>query len=212
MCWGIDNNLTRKLAAADPVQIAMLKGLIAGFVNLLIAIGLGAILPSIATAVLAGSVGFVGYGVSLALFVLGLRYLGTARTGAYFSMAPFVGAVLALVILHEPLSVSLLIAGVFMGAGLWLHLTERHEHEHFHEEVEHEHNHVHDDMNMDRMIRPWNLTHTGIGMPALCTTTRTIRTFIIGTSTPAKVATRSLRGLRCALGLGQATMVTAAVG
>ena len=86
MCWGIDNNLTRKLAAADPVQIAMLKGLVAGFVNLLIAIGLGAIIPSIATLVLAGSVGFVGYGVSLALFVLALRYLG-ARTGAYFAIA-----------------------------------------------------------------------------------------------------------------------------
>ena len=145
MCWGIDNNLTRKLAAADPVQIAMLKGLVAGCVNLLIAIGLGATLPSIATAVLAGSVGFVGYGVNLALFVLALRYLGTARTGAYFSIAPFVGAVLALIILPEPLSVSLLIAGVLMGAGLWLHLTERHEHEHVHEEVEHEHNHVHDE-------------------------------------------------------------------
>ena len=90
-------------------------------------------------------VGFLGYGVSLALFVLGLRHLGTARTGAYFSLAPFVGAVLAVVILHEPLSTHLLVAGVLMGFGLWLHLSERHDHEHVHEAMEHEHRHRHDE-------------------------------------------------------------------
>ena len=89
--------------------------------------------------------GVLGYGVSLALFVLGLRYLGTARTGAYFSLAPFVGAALAVAILGEPVSVRLIIAGGLMGFGLWLHLTERHEHEHLHEPMEHEHRHRHDE-------------------------------------------------------------------
>jgi drug/metabolite transporter (DMT)-like permease len=145
LCWGIDNNLTRKLSSSDPVQIAMLKGLVAGAVNLTLALWQGAVLPSASTVAAVGIVGFLGYGVSLALFVLGLRYLGTARTGAYFSLAPFVGAFLAVVMLGEPLSVQLIIAGGLMAFGLWLHLAERHEHEHLHEPMEHEHRHHHDE-------------------------------------------------------------------
>jgi drug/metabolite transporter (DMT)-like permease len=142
--WGIDNNLTRKLSSADPVQIAMLKGLVAGTVNLVLALARGAALPAAGTVLAAGVVGFFGYGVSLALFVLGLRFLGTARTGAYFSLAPFIGAVLSVTLLDEPLTARLVIAGGLMGVGLWLHLTERHEHEHTHETTEHEHRHTHD--------------------------------------------------------------------
>lgn len=145
VCWGIDNNLTRKLSASDPVQIAMLKGLVAGAVNLGLALWRGAPLPGAGIIVAVGIVGFLGYGVSLALFVLGLRYLGTARTGAYFSLAPFIGAVLAIIMLGEPLSMQLVVAGALMGFGLWLHLAERHEHEHVHEPMEHEHRHYHDE-------------------------------------------------------------------
>jgi len=144
ICWGIDNNLTRRLSSADPVQIAMIKGLAAGTVNLGLALANGAVLPPAGTVLAAGIVGFLGYGVSLALFVLGLRHLGAARTGAYFSLAPFVGAVLAVVLLGEPLSVTLIGAGCLMGFGLWLHLAERHEHEHEHPALEHEHRHRHD--------------------------------------------------------------------
>lgn len=145
LSWGIDNNLTRKLSSADPVQIAMLKGLVAGTVNLALATTQGTPLPGLGTVLMASVVGFFGYGVSLALFVLGLRYLGTARTGAYFSLAPFIGAILSLVLLDEPLTIRLALAGGLMGLGLWLHLTERHEHEHAHEGMEHEHRHVHDE-------------------------------------------------------------------
>jgi drug/metabolite transporter (DMT)-like permease len=145
LCWGIDNNLTRKLSSADPVQIAMLKGLVAGSVNLTLAMLRGATLPSLGTILAVAVVGFLGYGVSLALFVLALRHLGTARTGAYFSLAPFVGAVLAVLMLHEPFSPQLLIAGGLMAFGLWLHLSERHDHEHAHEAMGHEHRHQHDD-------------------------------------------------------------------
>jgi drug/metabolite transporter (DMT)-like permease len=145
LCWGTDNNLTRRLSSSDPVQIAMLKGLVAGVVNLVLALVNGATLPSAGTTVAVGIVGFFGYGVSLALFVLGLRYLGTARTGAYFSLAPFVGAVLSVIILHEPLSLQLLVAGCLMGFGLWLHLSERHDHEHVHGSTEHAHRHRHDE-------------------------------------------------------------------
>lgn len=144
LCWGIDNNLTRKLSAADPVQIALLKGVGAGSVNLGLALASGAPLPAPALLAAVLAVGFLGYGVSLVLFVLGLRHLGAARTGAYFALAPFVGALLAVGLLGEPLTVRLLLAGGLMAIGLWLHLTEQHEHEHDHLPLAHAHRHRHD--------------------------------------------------------------------
>ena len=145
VAWGIDNNLTRKLSSADPVQIAAIKGLVAGTVNLSLAFSQGASLPSASTLAAAGVVGFFGYGVSLVLFVLALRHLGTARTGAYFSTAPFLGAGLALVLFTEPVSIQLAVAAVLMGIGVYFHLSERHEHEHTHEALDHEHRHSHDE-------------------------------------------------------------------
>jgi drug/metabolite transporter (DMT)-like permease len=145
LAWGIDNNLTRKLSSADPVQIAMIKGLVAGTVNLVLAMMHGAKPVNVDFVLAAGILGFFGYGVSLALFVASLRHLGTARTGAYFSLAPFVGVVLAVVLLAEPLSIRLALAGGLMAVGLWLHLAERHEHDHVHDALEHEHRHLHDD-------------------------------------------------------------------
>ncbi len=142
--WGLDNNLTRKVSLADPLQIVELKGLIAGPVSLALGFLAGGSLPGITALSLAGIVGFLGYGVSLALFVTALRHLGTARTGAYFSTAPFIGTVAAVLFLHEPLTLQLVIAGLLMGFGVWLHLTEDHDHEHVHEPLEHSHPHVHD--------------------------------------------------------------------
>lgn len=145
LAWGIDNNLTRKVSLADPLEIVEIKGLVAGPVNLGLGLWAGASLPSWPAMGAAGLVGFLGYGVSLALFILALRHLGTARTGAYFSTAPFQGAVAAILFLAEPLTLQLIAAGLLMGAGVWLHLTEYHEHEHVHEPLEHEHAHVHDE-------------------------------------------------------------------
>jgi drug/metabolite transporter (DMT)-like permease len=144
VAWGLDNNLTRKVSLSDPLQIVQFKGLIAG--PFLLALGLvaGDRLPGPTITLVAGAVGFLGYGVSLALFVLALRQLGAARTGAYFSTAPFLGAVAAILFLREPLTLQLVGAGLLMGVGLWLHLTEHHEHEHEHEPMEHTHAHVHD--------------------------------------------------------------------
>jgi drug/metabolite transporter (DMT)-like permease len=144
LAWGIDNNLTRKLSAADPVQIALIKGLVAGTVNLALALIAGADLPSISGLGGAVLIGFFGYGVSLVLFVLSLRHLGAARTGAYFSTAPFIGAVLAIAIFGEPITSPLLVAAALMALGLYLHLSEAHEHEHEHDALEHEHRHFHD--------------------------------------------------------------------
>ena len=145
LAWGIDNNLTRKISGADPVSIAMLKGIVAGGVNVALGLAVGFTLPSLKTAALAGFIGFIGIGVSLVMFIFALRHLGTARTGAYYSTAPFIGAVLAVVFLGEPLTVTLVLAAILMAVGLWFHLSERHEHEHVHDVIEHEHSHVHDE-------------------------------------------------------------------
>ena len=144
LAWGIDNNLTRKLSAADPMQIACIKGLVAGAINLALGLSRGAPLPAPGTILAGGLLGFVGYGISLVLFVRALRDLGAARTGAYFSTAPFIGAALATIIFAEPLTGRLIVAALLMAAGLWLHLAERHEHEHGHQEMLHEHAHSHD--------------------------------------------------------------------
>lgn len=145
LAWGIDNNLMRKLSSADPVQIAMLKGLVAGMVNLVLALLLGASLPGAPLIAAGAVVGFLGVGVSLVMFMLGLRHLGAARTGAYFSLAPFIGAVLAVLIFRDAVTVQLILAGLLMALGLLLHLRERHEHEHVHEPLEHDHAHTHDE-------------------------------------------------------------------
>jgi drug/metabolite transporter (DMT)-like permease len=144
LAWGIDNNLTRKLSGADPMQIATAKGLVAGSVNCGLALATGAHLPQLGAVASAAIVGFFGYGVSLVLFVLALRYLGSARTGAYFSTAPFIGALLAILLLGEPFTAKLALAALLMGLGVILHLTERHAHGHTHDTTEHEHRHTHD--------------------------------------------------------------------
>ena len=143
--WAVDNNLTRKIALTDPVQIAALKGAVAGVVNVALALSAGASVPSAGKIGAAALVGLVGYGASLVLFVRALRAAGAARTGAYFSLAPFFGGALSVALFGEALSIRLVGAGLLMGLGVWLHLTERHEHDHEHVDVEHDHLHAHDE-------------------------------------------------------------------
>lgn len=145
LCWGIDNNLTRKVSASDALFIAGAKGLIAGLVNCSLALYLGTQIPGVSQLAPILVVGFLGYGISLVMFVLTLRGLGSARTGAYFSTAPFLGAAVALLVFGESVTVAFWIASALMAAGVWLHLTERHAHEHVHEATEHGHWHVHDE-------------------------------------------------------------------
>jgi drug/metabolite transporter (DMT)-like permease len=143
--WGIDNNLTRKISGSDPSQIAMWKGLVAGAVNTGLALAIGAKLPALGTILAVAAIGFFGYGVSLVLFVRALRHLGTARTGAYFATAPFVGTALAFAMGQGRLDWAFCAAGILMSIGVWLHVTERHEHVHVHEPLKHEHLHYHDE-------------------------------------------------------------------
>jgi drug/metabolite transporter (DMT)-like permease len=145
LCWAIDNNLTQKVSASNPMQIAALKGGVAGSLNLAIGTLRAGALPALPNAAAAMLLGFVGYGLSLTLFVLALRSLGTARTSAYFSVAPFLGALLSIILLHDRPTPLLVAAGGAMVLGVWLHLTERHEHEHVHDPLSHTHPHVHDE-------------------------------------------------------------------
>jgi len=155
LAWGIDNNLTRKVAMHDSMSIACAKGLVAGPVSVALALHYGAPTPSIIRVMETGFVGFIGYGLSLSLFVVALRRLGTARTGAYFSLAPFIGAALA-VALGAPVTGMLLAAAVLMGAGIWLHLSETHAHVHDHGLVTHEHVHEHDAHHRHAHARGWD--------------------------------------------------------
>lgn len=126
-CWGIDNNFTRKVSHADAFTTATIKGIVAGIVNIILARSMGAEFPAAGTLVAALLLGFVSYGLSLVFFIVGLRHVGAARTGAYFSTAPFMGAVVAGFFLHERIALNVWIAGLLMAVGVWLHLTESRE-------------------------------------------------------------------------------------
>ena len=156
LCWAIDNNLTRRVSASDALFIAGIKGAIAGVVNAALALALGASLPAALVLVGTLSVGLLGYGISLVFFVLALRGLGTARTGAYFSIAPFIGTAVSLALLGESTSAAFWLAAALMGWGVWLHLTEHHEHEHIHEPMEHSHRHIHDAHHRHQHDFDWN--------------------------------------------------------
>ncbi|MBI2015548.1 MAG: DMT family transporter [Candidatus Rokubacteria bacterium] len=145
LAWALDNNLTRRVSAADPVQIAALKGGTAGAVNIALALVQGARVPEAGAVLGAALLGLLSYGLSLVLFIIALRHLGSGRTGAYFSTAPFIGALAGIVTLGEPVTLQLLAAAALMMLGVALHVSERHAHEHLHEPFEHEHLHRHDE-------------------------------------------------------------------
>ncbi|MDR0488281.1 MAG: DMT family transporter [Propionibacteriaceae bacterium] len=148
LCWGIDNNLTRRVSLNDAVWLAALKGGVAGPVNLSLAFVIGAILPPLMNIAASMGVGLLAYGVSLVLFIVALRHLGTARASAYYSVGPFFGAAVALA-MGESLTWWLAIAGVLMAVGVWLHLSENHTHEHTHRGETHDHWHRHTDDHHD---------------------------------------------------------------
>jgi len=145
LCWAIDNNLTRKVSTNDAMLVAGLKGLVAGACNTTLALTSGASLPALTTVGASLLVGFFGYGLSLTLFVVGLRIMGTARTGAYFSVAPLFGVVISLAIWPSVPAPLFWAAAALMALGVWLHVRERHLHEHSHEPLEHSHPHRHDE-------------------------------------------------------------------
>lgn len=156
LCWAIDNNLTRKISTADSLFLASMKGLVSGIVNVSLALTIGFTLPIWHKVSYTLVVGFLGYGVSLVLFILSLRGLGTARTGAYFSTAPFIGTAIAILFFHNPAPLSFWAAALLMSMGVWIHLTESHIHDHTHESLHHNHSHTHDDHHQHTHDFPWD--------------------------------------------------------
>jgi len=145
LLWGLDNNLTQRLSLRDPVAIVTVKALGAGTCTLFLAWAASAPWPGFGAISAAGAVGAVCYGLSLVLDTYALRLLGAAREAAWFSTAPFAGALGAVALLGERLRPADLAAMALMVAGAVLLLRERHRHAHAHEEMTHDHLHVHDE-------------------------------------------------------------------
>lgn len=156
LCWAIDNNLTRQVSGSDALFVAGSKGMVAGSINVALALGAGASLPPWHMTASMMLLGLFGYGISLVLFVHALRELGAARAGAYFAIAPFIGAAIAIVFFHESASTAFLAAAILMGIGVWIHLTERHVHEHAHDPLSHSHSHTHDEHHQHQHAFEWN--------------------------------------------------------
>lgn len=146
LLWALDNNFTRNISSGDPVLIAMVKGLVAGTANcaLAAAAGVSVLAPGTVSAALALALGAASYGASLVLYIVALRHLGSARTGAHFATSPFIGAAVAITLLGEPTGTAFIASVALMLAATWLLLSEKHLHQHTHEHFEHSHPHVHD--------------------------------------------------------------------
>lgn len=146
VCWGIDNNLTCNISDKDPIQIGKIKGLVAGTISISLALTLGMAISLDLSIVFALLLGSFSFGVSLVFFIKALKGLGSLRTGALFSLAPFVGAIISIIILREWIGWVMFPATGLMIIGAWLIASERHLHPHLHKEITHTHLHIHDDM------------------------------------------------------------------
>lgn len=145
VCWGVDNNLTRNISDKDPVQIAKIKGLVAGTSSILVALILGMNISLSYKVVFALLLGAFSYGFSLVFFIKALQGLGSFRTGMFFSFAPFIGAIVSLIILREWIGWVIFPATAFMMIGVWLTSSEKHIHLHVHKPITHNHSHIHSD-------------------------------------------------------------------
>lgn len=143
VCWGIDNNFTRNISAKNPFTIVIIKGLGAGSFSLLLGCMIHSPFPNIITIIKAMILGCFSYGVSLVLFVLAMRSLGSARTSTFFGTAPFIGAILSFVLFRESLGIMFVISLPIMIIGTVLLFKEDHVHKHKHEHIIHEHRHNH---------------------------------------------------------------------
>lgn len=146
VCWGIDNNLTHQISNKSPIQITYIKGLVGGAISLSIAVISGKTIPIDVTLLFALLLGALSYGISLVFFIKALAGLGASRTGVFFSLGPFVGALASIVILKDWIGWVMIPALGLMALGTWLITGEKHEHAHMHTAVTHTHMHRHDDL------------------------------------------------------------------
>ena len=120
ICWGFENNCTRKISSKDPLQIVLLKGIFSGIGSLIIGLFIGERIKELWSIVAVLCVGFVAYGLSIYFYVYAQRLLGAARTSAYYAVAPFIAAILSLIIFREIPDVTYFVALVLMIVGAWL--------------------------------------------------------------------------------------------
>ena len=136
ICWGMENNCTRKISEKSTYQIVTIKGLCCGLGSFVVASVVGESLPSVKYIILAMLLGFVAYGLSIFLYIRAQRDLGAAKTSAYYAVAPFIGTFLAFVINGEQLSVAYLVGLFFMIIGTLFvvadTLVKNHSHLHTH--------------------------------------------------------------------------------
>lgn len=120
VCWGVENNCTRKLSSKDPLQIVLLKGIFSGLGSVCIGLCIGERITVMWSIFAVLAVGFVAYGLSIFFYVYAQRLLGAARTSAYYAVAPFIGTLLSLVIFRDVPPITYFIALVLMLIGAWL--------------------------------------------------------------------------------------------
>ncbi len=120
VCWGIENNCTRKLSAKDPMEIVILKGIFSGLGSVVIGLCVGERIEKLWSVFAVLCVGFIAYGLSIFFYVHAQRLLGAARTSAYYAVAPFIGALLSLVIFREMPPYTYFLALGLMIVGAWL--------------------------------------------------------------------------------------------
>jgi len=130
ICWGFENNCTRKLSVKDPLEIVIIKGFGSGIGSLLIAFALGEQTNNISYILLALLLGFFAFGLSIFFYIYAQRDLGAARTSAFYAIAPFIGVGLSLLIFKEIPTFSFVIALVIMIIGTYFASTEDHNHVH----------------------------------------------------------------------------------
>jgi drug/metabolite transporter (DMT)-like permease len=146
ICWGIDNNLTRNISTRNPIQITCIKGFVSGVVSISLTYTLGMAITWDLSIIYALLLGSFSYGISLVFFIKALEGLGSFRTGMFFSLAPFIGAITSLLLLQEWIGWVMFPAVLFTAAGFWLISTENHLHPHLHQEAVHTHLHNHTDI------------------------------------------------------------------
>lgn len=124
VCWGFENNCTRRLSGKSPIEIVVIKGFFSGMGSFVIALLAGESIPQIKYVLAASAVGFIAYGLSICFYIYAQRDLGAAKTSTYYSITPFAGVLLSLLIFREIPGMNFWIALIIMAGGTWLASTD----------------------------------------------------------------------------------------
>ena len=120
LCWGLENNCTRKISSKDPMAIVLLKGVFSGAGSLVIGFSIGEQINTLWAVFATMAVGLFAYGLSIFCYVYPQRLLGAARTSAYNAIAPFIGTLLSLAIFREIPEYNYYVGLFLMAVGAWL--------------------------------------------------------------------------------------------